>query len=534
MQKTSTSDVRISPLWNLKSIWLTLLLLHGTILFAQAQNVTGQVLDPNNTPIPGANILVKGTTTGTATDADGKYSVDVQGDNPILIFSFIGYSAQEVPVDNQSVINVTLQTDEQMLEEVVVVGYGTLQKRDLTGAVSQIKADKLENENPNAVQDILRGNIAGLNVGFTTSAKGGGTLQVRGQQSLNANTSPLLVVDGAIYYGELADINPNDIESIDVLKDGSSAAVFGAKAAAGVVLITTKKGKLGKPTVTLNSNIGLATMSVHEPVYGPNEFVAWRTDVFKSIDVDHFLQPHRYDDPRNLPADITIDQWAAYDGSSPADPITVWLQRLNMQPVEIENYKAGRTVNWYDMMFQQGFRQDHTVSLSARNEQMSYYMSLGYLKNDGVVVDDEFSTVRTRINVEGKVNNYLSIGMNTQFAVRDESAVPVAWTNLRALSPWASEFNDDGTYRYLPNGEQSGGRHPFAASSATDRLQKFTTLTLLRILNFTTDSITNRLNIRTGQPSVDAPPDKTGRPTIGRLTTCSNGIKPLMTFTPST
>ena len=290
---------------------------------------------------------------------------------------------------------------------------------------------------------------------------------------MNANSSPLLVLDGAIYYGDLSDINPNDIESVDVLKDGSSAAVFGAKAAAGVILITTKKGKLGKPTVTFNTNVGLATMSVHEPVYGPHEFVAWRTDVFKSIDVDH--EPYRYDDPRNLPADVTLDQWMAYDGSN-GDPVTVWLQRLNMQPIEIENYKAGRSVNWYDMVFQQGFRQDHTVSLSARNDQMSYYMSLGYLNNEGIVVDDEFSTIRSRINLEGKVNKFLSIGMNTQFAVRDESAVPVSWTQLRALSPWASEFNDDGTYRFMPNGEVSGGRHPYAASSATDRLRRFTTL----------------------------------------------------------
>lgn len=475
MQKTSTPDVRIPPLWgSSKAGWLALVLVTVSLASAQAQNVSGQVTDANKSPIPGVNIIVKGTTTGTTTDADGRYSLSVVGENPTLVFSFIGYAVQEVPVSNRSVIDVALQTDEKMLEEVVVVGYGTLQKRDLTGAVSQVKVNQLENENPNAVQDILRGNIAGLNVGFSTSAKGGGSLQVRGKQSLNANTSPLIVLDGAIYYGELSDINPNDIESVDVLKDGSSAAVFGAKAAAGVILVTTKKGKLGKPTVTFNTNVGLATMSIHEPVYGPQEFVRWRTDVFKSIDVDH--EPYRYDDPRTLPSSISVADWAAYDGSSPDDPITVWLQRLNMQPIEIENYKAGRSVNWYDMVFQNGFRQDHTVSLSARNESMSYYMSLGYLKNKGVVVDDEFSTVRTRINVEGKVNRFLSIGMNTQFAVRDESAVPVSWSQIRSLSPWASEFNEDGTYRFMPNGETSGGRHPFHQARATDRLQKYTTL----------------------------------------------------------
>ena len=474
MQKTFTFEVRIPPLWNLKMCWIAFFVLHSITLVAQERVVTGRVTDANDSPIPGVNIIVKGTTSGTTTDVDGQYNINIEGENPVLVFSFIGYAPQEVTVNNQGVINVTMATDERLLEEVVVVGYGTLQKRDLTGAVSQIKTDKLENENPNAVQDILRGNIAGLNVGFSTSAKGGGALEVRGKQSLNANSSPLLVVDGAIYYGELTDINPNDIESVDVLKDGSSAAVFGAKAAAGVILITTKKGKLGKPTITLNSNVGLATMSVHEPVYGPDEFVAWRTDVFKSIDVVH--EPYRYDDPRNLPSDISVADWAAYDGSSPDDPVTVWLQRLNMQPIEIANYKAGKSVNWYDMVFQQGFRQDHTVSLSARNDQMSYYMSLGYLKNEGIVVGDEFSTIRTRVNLEGKVNKYLTIGMNTQFALRDESAVPASWSQIRSLSPWGSEYDEDGNYLFMPNGEVSGGRHPFGASSATDRLQKYTTL----------------------------------------------------------
>lgn len=476
MQKTFTFEVRIPPLRRRKTLWLIPFLLGCLVSFAQAQNITGKVTDAEGSPIPGVNILVKGTTFGTTTDMNGDYALNVEGQNQVLVFSFIGYASQEVAIDNRTTINVALEADTKLLEEVVVVGYGTLQKRDLTGAVSQVKAGQLENENPNAVQDVLRGNIAGLNVGFSTSAKGGGSLQVRGKQSLNANSSPLLVLDGAIYYGDLSDINPNDIESVDVLKDGSSAAVFGAKAAAGVILITTKKGKSGKPTVTVNSNVGLATMSIDEPVYGPHEFVAWRTDVFKSIDVDH--EPYRYDDPRNLPSNITLDDWMAYDASN-GDPVTVWLQRLNMQPIEIENYKAGKSVNWYDMVFQNGWRQDHTVSLSARNDQMSYYMSLGYLDNEGIVVDDKFSTIRSRINLEGKVNDFLSIGMNTQFAVRDESSVPASWGQIRSLSPWASEFNDDGTYRFMPNGEVSGGRHPFGASSATDRLQKFTTLNAL-------------------------------------------------------
>ena len=145
-------------------------LLSSLISSGQTQQLSGKVTDPDGAPIPGVNILVKGTTLGTTTDVNGEYVLNVEGSDPVLVFSFIGYASQEIPVNNRSVIDVNLDADTQVLEEVVVVGYGTLQKRDLTGAVSQVKATQLENENPNAVQDILRGNIAGLKVGFSTSA----------------------------------------------------------------------------------------------------------------------------------------------------------------------------------------------------------------------------------------------------------------------------------------------------------------------------------------------------------------------------
>ncbi|WKN32341.1 TonB-dependent receptor [Porifericola rhodea] len=443
--------------------------------FAQSNGleVTGKVTDSEGA-LPGVNILVKGSSSGTVTDIDGNYRIKVPAENDTLIFSSIGYASQEIPVGGRSVIDLQLSEDIKNLSEVVVVGYGTQKKRDLTGAVSQVSAERLENENPNAVQDILRGNIAGLNVGYSTSAKGGGNLEVRGKTTLNAGSSPLIVLDGAIYYGELSDINPNDIESVDVLKDASSTAVFGAKAANGVILITTKKGKSGKPTITLNTNVGLAGMSVHEPVYGPDEFVAWRSDVMRSIDVNH--EPYRYTNPNNLPSDITLDEWMSYDGSD-GDPETVWLQRLNMQPVEIANYKEGKSVDWYDMVFQNGLRQDHTLSLSGKKDELSYYMSLGYLDNEGIVVGDRFQTIRSRLNIEGQVNKFLSVGMNTQFADRDESFVPANWGVIRSNSPWGSEYTDDGEeYRLNPNDERSGGAHPYVGMRYVDRLQKITTL----------------------------------------------------------
>ena len=446
-------------------------------------NIAGKVTSSAGDALPGVTVVLKGTTIGATTDADGKYTLSLPDNTNqgTLVFSFIGFTTQEVPLNGVSTLNVTLKEDVRTLEEVVVIGYGTQEKRDLTGAVSQVKATQLENENPNSVQDVLRGNIAGLNVGLDASAKGGGSLQVRGQNSLNANSSPLIVVDGIIYYGALSDINPNDIETIDVLKDASSAAVYGAKSASGVVLITTKKGKEGKPVVNFDASVGLATMSVNEQVYGPNEFIAWREDVQNSRDVN--AAPYEYSNPSNLPSDIPLSTWLA---GATGDPTDVWLQRLGFNPIEIQNYKAGKTVDWYDMVFQNGMRQDYNVSLSGKKEGVSYYMSLGYQDNEGVIVGDQFETIRSRINLEGKVNKFLTVGLNTQFSDRDESHTRfdndpsptyANWGMIVNNSPWGQEYDNAGNLLLSPVDEPGGGsRHPFIAMAYTDRMRNYTTL----------------------------------------------------------
>lgn len=431
------------------------------------KKITGRVLaKDDNTPIPGVTVVVKNTTIGTTTDIDGKYEISMPDGNATLVFSAVGFLTQEKTTGNAAIVDVVLSSDQKTLDEVVVVGYGTAKKRDLTGAVSQINATKLDNENPQSVQDVLRGNIPGMNVGFSASAKGGGNLGVRGSNSLTAGSSPLVVLDGAIYYGGLEDINPNDIETVDVLKDASSAAVFGAKAASGVILVTTKKGKEGKTVININSNFGMAEVAKMQHVLSPDGFISWRQEVMQNINLN--AQAGRFTNPNNLPSGVTLDQWLAYDGSK-GDPTTVWLQRLGMQPVEIQNYKDGRSTDWQKMVFQKAFRQDHTVSLSGKNDKVSYYMSLGYLSNEGIVVGDKYSTVRGRLNLEGTVNKFLSVGISTQFANRDESQVPVDYNMAATLSPWGSPLNADGSYKWRPNEEASGGNHPYYSRSFTDR-----------------------------------------------------------------
>ncbi|MGO1868632.1 MAG: TonB-dependent receptor plug domain-containing protein, partial [Sphingobacterium sp.] len=382
-------------LGKLHALWIASFLFTIPLLVVGQQTITvsGTVTDvENGTPLTDVTIRAKQGGSATSTSGNGSYTLEKVAPSDTLVFSSVGYGTLEIAVQNQLEIDAELTEVVSDLDEVVVIGYGTARKRDLTGAVSQVRAEVIENEAPSQMSDMLRGNVAGLSVGYDRNAKGGGSLLLRGRNSLNANTSPLIVLDGAIYGGAWEDINPNDIETIDVLKDASAAAVFGAKSASGVILVTTKKGSEGKPRINFTSNVGIAAMSVHQPVHDAETFVPWRTDVFKSINPN--AEPYRFDNPNTLPNDISIEDWLAYDGSS-GDPMRTWLRRLNLQSMEVENYLSGNSVDWYDLAFQNGLRQDHNVSVSGRNKDVSYYLGAGYLHNEGIITGDEFKTLRT-------------------------------------------------------------------------------------------------------------------------------------------
>ena len=449
----------------------------------QKRTVSGSITDERGEPIIGANVLEKGTTNGMITDIDGNFSI-LTADKAVLLISYIGYLGQEVAVKDQSHLYITLREDSQLLEEVVVVGYGTARKRDLTGAVSRVNATQFEIEKPQSIQDILRGKIAGLNIGISTSAKGGGSMIVRGTKSIrdtdanqNAANAPLIVVDGVIFPGGLDEINPNDIESVDLLKDASSAAVYGAKSASGVLAITTKKGKVGKPVVNLDVSMGASQLATMPEVYGADEFLEFRREVFRNENRYGAGGDKLYlfDNPNNLSNGVSLDQWL---NGSTEDPTTLWLARLGLKPIEIENYKAGRSVDWRDVVFQNGLRQDYNVSLSGKKDEVIYYWSLGYNNNQGIITGDEYSTYRSRLNLEGKVTDFLTVGVNTQFSFRDESAIPADWTKILTNSPWGSYYKDDGTSIRLSPVDDTprGATHPLHDMTYQDRLRSYTTL----------------------------------------------------------
>ena len=459
-----------------RTMLILALILSCQFAFAQTRQITGKITDTKGESLIGASIAVKGTSTGTVTDADGNYSLAVTND-VTLIISYTGYVTKEEVVGARTIVNITLEENVLELAETIVVGYGEVKKSDLTGAVASLKATRLENENPRTVQDMLRGNAAGLDVSLNTSAKGGGGLLVRGRASLNASTSPLIVVDGVIYPGDMNDINPNDISSIDILKDASSAAVFGARSANGVILITTKKGKSGKPLITLNINVGKNNIGKSLPLLSPEEFLEWRTDVLWSMAGHDPAREFQFTNPSKLPSTITLDQWKALGGGQ-GDPVDIWLNRIKLFPVEIANYKAGKTIDWEKELYNfNSIQQDHTVSVSGSTDRTKYYFSIGYLNNQGLTKGDFFETFRARMNLETKVTNYFSVGINLQVADRDESTIPIDLGNMIRTTPYGQLYQDDGvTLRQSTNDDVGNNANPYLDQVFQNRLRKYTNM----------------------------------------------------------
>lgn len=413
----------------------------------QQITVTGTITDAiTGDPMPGVNIVVQGTTVGALSDINGKYSIAVADPNIILSFSFVGYVSQNIPLAGQRVLNISLAQSMEALEEVVVIGYGVARKSDLTGAIAQIKGDDMGNYSPASVGDMLRTSIPGLNASYSYSAKGASSFLIRGETTLTAGSSPLIVVDGVIFNGDLSDINPDDIDRMDIMKDASSAAVYGSRATNGVISITTKKGTGEKPTINISSTVGIATPSNRLKPYDADGFIQWRSDWFKSVYSATVQQEpwSPFDDPRLIDQQY-LSAWLAYHSTTAPNMVDAYLAGLRLTGIESENYKAGNIMDWEDVIFQTGLRQDHNLSLSGKRNDFTYYWSLGYMDNQALVKGEEFSTIRSRVNLEGQAAKFLKVGLNVQFSYRDESSVSASSGEYRGLSPYGSYYANDGT-----------------------------------------------------------------------------------------
>lgn len=430
------------------------------------KKISGVIKDDNGIPIVGATIMEKGTNNGAISDMDGNFSFDIEN-NGILQISYIGYVEQTLSAANKTFFNITLKEDSRLLDEVVVIGYGSMKKKDLTGAISHVEAERLTLERPTTVQDILRSSAPGLIVQPSSSdAKETPTFLIRGQRSLNGGTAPLVVLNGVPFNGDLSEINPVDIESVDILKDASSAAIYGAKSANGVVIITTKKGKGEKPTVRFDGSMGFATMGVSRKYYEQDEYLDYRSDYATSS--NGFQNKGYYSKPTadNLRKyNLTEEQWRNYDaiGQGSKNMEDVWLQRIGFGDVERRNYFSANPYDWYDAAWQTGLRQNYNVSLSGQTARVNYYWSLGYQDNEGNQQGDRFKNYRTNLRIDAKATDFLEVGANLILQNRDEGYQKIDWEGMCKNSPYSNPYYDDGSLNPWPMGEghQAPGTNSF-------------------------------------------------------------------------
>ncbi len=430
------------------------------------RKITGNILDADNEAAIGASVGEVGSTVKTITDIDGNFSLEVSNNAKIQV-SYIGYVTQIVETGNKTEFAIKLVEDSRMLDEVVVVGYGVMKKKDLTGSVTQIRPDNIASENPKTVQDILRG-TPGLNVGYNPSAKGGGDMELRGQRSVytdGGHNNPLLILDGMNFYGELSEINPDDIAQIDILKDASAAAVYGAKAASGVIIITTKKGNKGKPIINVTTNFGLTQLSQYRDRFTPDAYLNHREDWYTkntygvnpetgayeayqtrdaktgklTVPTGYYMRPDQ------LSSDLALDVWRAYTTNEPGESdLSIWAKRMGFQGNALENYLNGKVVDWADKTFRTGFNQDYNASIGGAGENANYYFSLGYLKNEGTLKSDTYEAVRANMKVDANITKWLQVGANINFQDRSDGELGIDYDYQMRNSPYADYADADG------------------------------------------------------------------------------------------
>ncbi|TCC87308.1 SusC/RagA family TonB-linked outer membrane protein [Pedobacter frigiditerrae] len=456
-------------------LFFALILATSVTAFGQTKTITGVITDAKTgEPLVGAAVKVTTSQVSTSADGNGKFTLVVPT-NASVVITYIGYDAQTIAVGNQTQLTIKLEPNATALSqvEIVGVGYGTMRKKDLTGAITQIRPDKIADQNPNTVQDILRG-TAGVSVGLDASAKGGGSIQIRGIRSVysaGGHNDPLLILDGTIFYGELSEINPDDIEQMDILKDASASAVYGAKSANGVIIITTKKGKIGKPKINFTSNAGFVTSAADREVFDGAGYIKYREDwytaptygvntttgKYEAYQSTFKTQPGYYASAADAVSKYgaTVAQWRAYTtnttGSSDNE---IFGKRLLLQSTVLNNFLAGQTFNWYDHSFQTGTNQDYNISASGATDKMNYYFSMGYLSNKGVAVGNEYSAIRGNLKLDANITKWLQVGANVNFQDRTDGDLAVDWSRqILNNSPFANYKDANGNLVVHPMGD---------------------------------------------------------------------------------
>jgi TonB-linked SusC/RagA family outer membrane protein len=433
----------IKKLYRSMCATVAILLLACGVIHAQERVVTGTVKDKSGQSVIGTNILKKGTAEGTTTDTNGKFAISAS-DNDVLVFSFIGYASQEIRVGAQTAITVSLDEDVETLSEVVVVGYGTQKKSDLTGAISSLGGDVLRESVTASVDQALLGRVSGVQVTQNSGQPGGAvSIRVRGTTSLTQSSEPLYVIDGIQVGGNaqgisgfdwqggaggqqgaasnpMASINPNDIQSIEVLKDASATAIYGSRAANGVVIITTKRGKKGKSTLSYNGYYALQ-------------------EVYKTFNM------------------MDLPTYAAYNNEVAREVSTI-----AANPNFADPSLLGKGTDWQDAVFQVAPMQSHTLTATGGSEGTQYMVSGGYFSQDGVIIGSNFDRFNVRTNIDSRVREGINVGASISLSRKDETITlndggDGVISQAAQMGPQIPVKNFDGTYAG-PNQQQGSSQ----------------------------------------------------------------------------
>ena len=418
--------------------------------------VAGTVVDEKNSPLPGVNVLVKGTTTGGVTDVSGSYAIEAPTGDVVLVFSFIGYITQEVPVNNQSIVNVTLQADVKTLNEVLVIGYGTQKKSDLTGSVGTIKEREIQERQLPSLNQALAGRITGVSVNVNSGRPGGQTnVRIRGASSINASNNPLYVIDGVILpvgsqtqnSNAIDFINPADIASIEVLKDASATAIYGARGANGVILVTTKRGSVTGGRITYDLQLSV-------PTIGPNRVEMLNANEFLEVEELAWRNASIYDPTR-------IDGDGNFTGKG--DP------RLNRtDPLLFDaNGNPLYDTDWFRESTQNKLSQNHQLSFTGGNQDNQYGAFVGYREDNGLLLNSYLRRYSVRLVFDSQIKSWVKIGGSLSYNNQDDNLVDTGTGGLNSVRmitealPFLPVRYPDGTYSHNSHyPTMEGGRNP--------------------------------------------------------------------------
>lgn len=405
----------------------------------QERSVTGTVRSSDdNNPLPGVSVAVKGTTRGTTTDANGTYRINVPSNQAVLVFSAVGFVTQEVTVGNKSAITLTLTTDTRALNEVVVVGYGTQKKSQTTGAISSVTPKQITEQPITNIGQAMQGRVAGVDVAQSGSRPGSvPTIRIRGRRSFNAGNDPLYVVDGIPLSAGYEDINPNDVGSMEILKDATATAIYGARGANGVVLVTTKRGNPnGKTTISYDNYVGFTDALDKVKLFSGSEFAEFVREAYRTTG--------NYKDANGNPVPTGVAD--AYADSKVAV--------LGGDPAVAAGLAANRNTDWQSLILKQGVQQNHSLGIQGGNEKTQFYISAGFFQDKGIMPGLDFTRYSLRANIDHQINKALKVGIASymMYSVRNgESLNPYNFTLQQ--NPLGRPYDDNGNLIFSPTND---------------------------------------------------------------------------------